>query len=70
MEDSKFLSRKFTMAVFVILVSVPLVIFKIITPDAYVMLNGTTLGLYFTGNVVNKFTISDIRGVSVDRASG
>lgn len=49
--DERYLSRKFILAVFVIVSSVPLLIFKLLPVTSYTTLVITTLGLYFTGNV-------------------
>lgn len=57
-EDSKFLSRKFMLAAFVVLMAVPLLMLKFIDPTTYVTITGSTLALYFTGNVVQKFTLT------------
>lgn len=49
--DERYLSRKFILAAFVILSSVPLLIFDLLPVTSYTTLVITTLGLYFTGNV-------------------
>lgn len=54
MEDNKFSSRKFILATFVILVSIPLLYFKMIDQGTYLSLTGSALALYFTGNVAQK----------------
>lgn len=53
--ENKFTSRKFILATFVILAAVPLLMLHFIDPTTYVTLTGSTPGLYFTGNVVQKF---------------
>lgn len=49
--DERYLSRKFILAAFVIVSSVPLLIFNVLPVAFYSPLIMTTLGLYFTGNV-------------------
>ena len=55
MDDRKYMSRKFGMACFVLLASVPLLVLSYISPGDYVSLNSMTLGLYFTGSVAADY---------------
>jgi MFS-type transporter involved in bile tolerance (Atg22 family) len=52
--DEKYLSRKFILAVFVIISSISLLIFNLLPVTSYTTLVVTTLGLYYTGNVASS----------------
>lgn len=53
--ESKFTSRKFGLTCVVILTSITLLVFKIITPDIYLTQTSATMALYFASNVVEKY---------------
>ncbi len=55
MDENKYMSRKFGLTAFIVLISIPLLAFNLIPAAAYVNLNTIALGLYFTGNVAQKF---------------
>ena len=57
MDENRFASRKFILTTVAVLVPIFLVIFKVIEPNAYVELTKWVVGLYFTGNVVEKSTL-------------
>lgn len=52
--DERHLSRKFILAVLVIISSISLLIFKLLPVTSYTTLVVTTLGLYYTGNVASS----------------
>lgn len=55
MDEKKYMSRKFGMACFVLITSIPLLVFSYITAGDYVALSSMTLGLYFTGSVAADY---------------
>lgn len=55
--DERYMSRKFMLATFVILAAVPLLVMGYLDKSGYITITGSTLGLYFTGNVVQKFLV-------------
>lgn len=55
MDDRKYLSRKFGMACFVLISSIPLLVFNQISSDNYVNLTSLVLGLYFTGSIAADY---------------
>ena len=55
MDDNTYSSRKFILATGVILAAIPLLVLHYISPEVYLTLTGSTLGLYFTGNVAESF---------------
>lgn len=68
----KLASRKFGLAVFVLLSSLGLFIFNLLTAALYIELVIYTLGLYFASNVsqdVIKDFLNSKRSVAVDSAS-
>lgn len=54
-DENKYMSRKFGLAVFAFLSALPLILFNYITGAEYVTLNSIILGLYFTGNVASDY---------------
>jgi cell division protein FtsW (lipid II flippase) len=57
-DESKYSSRKFILAAFVVICALALLVAKLIDPSTYMTLTGSTLGLYYTGNVAQKFVPS------------
>ena len=55
MDDRKYMSRKFGMACFVLLATIPLLVTGHIGPGDYVNVTSMTLGLYFTGSVAADY---------------
>ena len=51
MADTRYASRKFILAAFVLLAALGLLIGKVIDADTWASVSTWVLGLYFTGNV-------------------
>lgn len=52
--DERYLSRKFILAAFYVVSSVPLLVYGHLPVESFVTLAITVLGLYFTGNVAQS----------------
>jgi hypothetical protein len=52
--DERYMSRKFILAAFLIVTAVPLLVWKVMTPEQYIEYMKWTLGLYMAGNVGTK----------------
>lgn len=57
MEDSKFSSRKFILTAFATLAPIALLAMHYIEPGVYADITKWVIGLYFTGNVVEKSSL-------------
>jgi hypothetical protein len=54
MEESRYSSRKFILALITTLSPIILLVFKFIDQTTYMTLSGGALALYYTGNVAQK----------------
>ena len=57
MEDNRFASRKFILTALAALIPIALLIFHYIDQGTYADITKWVIGLYFTGNVVEKSTL-------------
>lgn len=57
MEESKFSSRKFVLTAFAVLSPIVLLVFHYVEPAVYADITKWIIGLYFTGNVVEKSSL-------------